>query len=667
MRRSFVALLLGSTAACSSNPGGGIGTLQAASGSHALYAALTDHGQLARIDLDQGSTSRIDVGREPMRIAQLDDRVYVTLRAERSVAVLHDTGSTLVLDSRFSVGAEPYGIAATGGKLYVANSESGTVVELDPAGRFLRSWTIPGEPRWLAVHPSGQSLYVGSAFGGLLTRIDLGSGQFESLPLPVLNTLITKDSNSMVSPLSQRITGDPAVSSDGNHLYVPVLYVDNISLVDDSAAIVSNMGLDGSGTPTMGGCSGLGGCGGGSGSGGYVSAVPGMPNAKFQPMVIDMLVSPNSGALVSVDATGRLALDVRGLVTNGVIAGYVSAVVPTQDWIFAAVEGASGVVAISTQRASGAMVAEPVFAGGGVGAPGEQVEIRATAGIATGDGPRGIATTSDGRVFVHAAFDHQLDEIDVGQLRNDAQQSPAALSLVMGPEQGIELLRVTPIAEEILPGDAAAGRRMFYSTVDPHMAVPGAAVSCATCHFEGRNDGLTWHFVRAPDGLQTPPLAGGLIGATPLTWAGDVDSVAHEAFLTSQFRMGGQALSAELASQIEAYVNSTRDIDVDLKGSSDSRIQHGQEIFNRPEVGCGTCHNGARMTNNTIVAQMFGKQSVKVRPLIGLDATAPYLHDGSSATIRDLLERLRNGAPMGDTSSLSSSEMDDLEFYLRSL
>jgi hypothetical protein len=173
--------------------------------------------------------------------------------------------------------------------------------------------------------------------------------------------------------------------------------------------------------------------------------------------------------------------------------------------------------------------------------------------------------------------------------------------------------------------------------------------------------------VRAPDGLQTPPLSGGLVGATPVTWAGDVDSVGHEAFLTSQFRMGGNGLAPDLQAQIEAYVNSTRDLDIDLKGSTDSRIQHGQEIFNRAEVGCGTCHNGARMTNNTIVSSIFGKQNVKVRPLIGIAATAPYLHDGSSPTLGHLLERLRTGAPMGDTSALTSSEMDDLELYLKSL
>ena len=41
-------------------------------------------------------------------------------------------------------------------------------------------------------------------------------------------------------------------------------------------------------------------------------------------------------------------------------------------------------------------------------------------------------------------------------------------------------------------------------------------MSCGTCHFEGRNDGLTWHLddqVR-----QTPSLAGAVSVTAPFTW-----------------------------------------------------------------------------------------------------------------------------------------------------
>jgi hypothetical protein len=661
MKRAAILLGIGGTIACSNHPSVGSGTLQPAVGSNALYAVLGDHGQIARIDLATQQTTRIDVGKEPTRIATAGGKVYVTLRGERAIAVLEEQGSALAVVGKLPVGAEPYGIVAAGGKLYVANSQSGEVDAIDPSsGRTQLSWKIAGEPRWLAMHPSGQSLYVGSAFGGLVTRIDIGTGQFEPVALPERGAPSMDPSNPTVS-LSKRITGDLAVSDDGTHLYVPMLFVDNINPIDDSAAIISNMG----GTPPPVDCAKAapqqngpalpcGGPGGYSGGG------------RFQPMLVDMTVDPDHGR-VSASSDARTLIPIFGGIDKGPVAGYPAAVTPTKDWIFVTVEGSGALVAVSAHPdpTSGQSFA-PLPHGPSTGFFGDPVVSRTSYAFAVGDGARGIAQTSDGRVFAHAAFDHQVTEIDLSSLKQ--MSSPPPREVIDGPglampagQTGI----VMTVADEVLPADVATGRRLFYSTIDPRVVEPGAALSCATCHFETRNDGLTWHFVRAPGGLQTPPLAGGLIGAMPLTWAGDVDSVAHEALLTSQFRMGGTNLDSTLADQIGAFVNSTRDVDVELKGSSDARVQHGKELFERPDVGCASCHNGARMTNNSIVS-MFGMSSVKVRPLVGIAASAPYLHDGAAATLHDLLELVRDGS-MGNTSNLSDADIDDLELYLRSL
>ena len=91
-----------------------------------------------------------------------------------------------------------------------------------------------------------------------------------------------------------------------------------------------------------------------------------------------------------------------------------------------------------------------------------------------------------------------------------------------------------------LSSDVLEGRRMFFSSSLPTMASAGAGVSCATCHFEGRNDGLTWTF---DSGFrQTPSLAGPVSKTAPITWTNNVGSVSHEVFLTSQGRMGGQGI-----------------------------------------------------------------------------------------------------------------------------
>jgi cytochrome c peroxidase len=63
---------------------------------------------------------------------------------------------------------------------------------------------------------------------------------------------------------------------------------------------------------------------------------------------------------------------------------------------------------------------------------------------------------------------------------------------------------------------------------------------------------------------------------------------------------------------------------------------------------------------------MFGERNVLARSLVGVSASAPYLHDGSVPTLRELLEAVRD-SEMGNTGMLSGAELDDLEAYLQSL
>jgi cytochrome c peroxidase len=51
--------------------------------------------------------------------------------------------------------------------------------------------------------------------------------------------------------------------------------------------------------------------------------------------------------------------------------------------------------------------------------------------------------------------------------------------------------------------------------------------------------------------------------------------------------------------------------------------------------------------------------------LRGVADSAPYLHDGSAATLRDVLERTRGR--MGNIEGLSPDDLDALVEYMRSL
>ena len=62
---------------------------------------------------------------------------------------------------------------------------------------------------------------------------------------------------------------------------------------------------------------------------------------------------------------------------------------------------------------------------------------------------------------------------------------------------------------------------MLFHSVTPNLT-NGGAISCASCHPEGREDGTTWHFVEG--NRQTPPLWGGLSETAPLE-QGDLEEI----------------------------------------------------------------------------------------------------------------------------------------------
>ena len=164
---------------------------------------------------------------------------------------------------------------------------------------------------------------------------------------------------------------------------------------------------------------------------------------------------------------------------------------------------------------------------------------------------------------------------------------------------------------------------------------------------------------------QTLSLAGPVSSSPPFTWSNNVETVEEEVRLTSQVRLGGRELTDEQLSAVAAFVEYTRDVDHPEKGLASDAAVRGRALFERGDVGCADCHSGPRFSDND-VHDLYGVEAINTPILVGVATTAPYLHDGSAETLRDVLETTRVGA-MGDTSMLSEAEVDDLEAYLRAL
>jgi cytochrome c peroxidase len=101
--------------------------------------------------------------------------------------------------------------------------------------------------------------------------------------------------------------------------------------------------------------------------------------------------------------------------------------------------------------------------------------------------------------------------------------------------------------------------------------------------------------------------------------------------------------------------------------------RRGEKLFRSRETGCAQCHPSRRFTDLKSYdvgtrGPLDGDVGTFDTPtLIELWRTAPYLHDGSVATLRDLLTLANQNDRHGKTSHLTADQVTDLCEYLLSL
>jgi len=671
--RLTILCAVGALTACSgqlndSRYATGSNSLVASSDYQALYVTNPDQGTVSKIDVETGDVTEIEVGIEPVRIARAGDTLFASLRGERALAVLNEVDGQLTVSARIELGAEPFGVVADekGRSVYVASQLGGTVDEIDVETlTVVRTFEVRGQPRFLALHPSGNHLYVGSAMGGILTDLNLKTGEAAEVSMPENVGADPTTLDPVV--LTPRITGDLSVSPDGTALAIPTLFINNTSPV--SPPNLDTVNDD----DVM--------------SDGYAGGGP-SGTRRFNPSVV--LIVTNHDGKLRTDLNDTLL--VQGFGRDQVIASYPSSstFAPDGETLVLTLEGSDANLVVSVPDSIGDqgvnrqgrhMDAAVSVMEDGMG--GSTLLFSDTETILTGSAPRGVAFVDDAQAFVHTGFDYSVADMTfevaadriAGRQQNSGHgragnSTPIELEVVDGDEEftpsgpdPVIAETSRPVSGEILPPDLAEGRALFYSASNEQMALPGASVSCATCHMEGRLDGLTWQF--DDGGRQTPSLAGMVSMTAPVTWNDEVETVFDEVVITSQGRMGGKGLAEAQAMNVAAYIDFTPLPDTPNRGSVSDTVQRGKELFDSEAVGCADCHSGEALTDNERY-DMFGMENVRTRGLQGVAASAPYLHDGSAPTLRSVLTRAGDGE-MGTTSMLSQAQLTDLEEYLKSL
>ncbi len=197
------------------------------------------------------------------------------------------------------------------------------------------------------------------------------------------------------------------------------------------------------------------------------------------------------------------------------------------------------------------------------------------------------------------------------------------------------------------------GRDIFHRTDDDAIATDGLA--CASCHPEGRDDGLTWITREGP--RQTVMLAGRVRGTAPYGWKRDEPTL--EAYIEGTTKRLGRGLDRSAATAVSRYLLSLDGPRPTL--AEGDHAEAGARVFARE--GCATCHAGSLTTDNEV--HDVGEGELDTPSLRYVGSTAPYFHDGRYPTIEAVL--LATDHAMGPSGDLSESARRDLVAFLRSL
>jgi mono/diheme cytochrome c family protein len=195
-------------------------------------------------------------------------------------------------------------------------------------------------------------------------------------------------------------------------------------------------------------------------------------------------------------------------------------------------------------------------------------------------------------------------------------------------------------------------------------------VSCTTCHQDLFSDSLTTSRGRNAPGLFALP------NTAPYGWGGDTPFLVNfpDLGFLRHARLGG-TLDPQAADDLVTFLKSLTKSPVSpfraADGSRSEAAARGETVFN-DVAGCAQCHAAPGFVPPptdppTLDAGVgTGLAPVNVPTLLGLWATAPYLHDGSAPTLFDVLDRNVDDLH-GTTSTLDAQQRSDLVEFLKSL
>jgi cytochrome c peroxidase len=279
-------------------------------------------------------------------------------------------------------------------------------------------------------------------------------------------------------------------------------------------------------------------------------------------------------------------------------------------------------------------------------------------------GPRAVVLLGR-KAFIANYFSDSLSLVDLGSPRPKPQSIPLLLQPAGASSGGL----ASPLDRMPL-----TRKGEFYFN-DAGICFQGWQ-SCATCHpGQARVDGLNWDLLN--DGIGNPKNTKSMLLAheTPPAMSMGVRETAETAVRAGIQHILFTVQPEEVAVAIDKYLKSLKPVPSPLlvNGRLSESARRGEKLFKDRQVGCAACHPPGLFTD--LKTYDVGTRARFDQPTDRFDTptlvegwrTAPYLHDGSAATMRDVLTTSNPHDKHGKTSHLTPQQTDDLAAYLLSL
>lgn len=584
------------------------------------------------------------VGQAPRTLAQcsVDGRVWVVSQQHPSVSIFHPT--TFVLEHVIPLphGSLPYGIAMSPDGLfaYVTLQGSGGVRKIDTATRkIVKSTGTPASARGVSVKSNG-------------------------------NLLVTRFISPQSDPLLQY--NDPAFIAD-NHGEVVELN-SNLGVVRTFELAMDPGPFPLDADPDFGPSGAPPAASGSRGIPNYLTSLVITPDGRraWVPSKKDNVqrgseATKRDGKTPGPEVTYRAILSSLDLAANteqiterldidNSEMPQAACMSPLGDYIFIALQGTNRIQVRDAFNMSLTM-----------NSTGDLTGVGATDGLA----PQGIVfDPSTNRIYVQNYMSRTISKMDATAIINS---NGAAANL--GAPTVVTTIQNDP---EKLGTTVLKGKQIFYNSGDPKMSLNGY-ISCAGCHLDGGSDARVFDFTNRGEGFRNTVMLQGRGNGSGMKhgnvhWSANFNEIQDfvndivNAFGGTGFTPGVNAPmgtanggTADIDA-MAAYVHSLTKVSRSPFRKADGTLSisgaAGEAIFKA--MDCQSCHGGREFSDSTIftlappavgpavhnigtVKPTSGKRlngvalpGVDTPTLKGVWQTAPYLHDGSAATLEDV-------------------------------